>query len=105
MCILSPLNVVWSGAVGLYRGVAFLFSHCRPSICGYGGGGYVGWGGCVGVGIASSYLNSASPSPFSHCGICTLILCAGTREPLMHRWVARTNVMATLLVTYPHVFE
>ena len=75
----------------------------------------VWWGGREGVGggifgvivcgVYRSYLNRASPAPSSHCGLCTLILCAGTREPLMHRWVACTNVLATLLVTYPHVFE
>ena len=60
---------------------------------------------CLCVGGPWSYLNRASPAPSSHFGLCTLILCAGTREPLMHRWVARTIVMATLLVTYPHVCE
>ena len=38
-------------------------------------------------------------------GVADRELCAGTRDPLMHRWVARTIVMATLLVTYPHVCE
>ena len=70
-----------------------------------------GWRGGRGVvclcmrGFPALYLNRASPAPSSHCGLCTLILCAGTRDPLMHRWVARTSVMATLLVTYPHVYE
>ena len=41
------------------------------------------WGSC-------SYLNRASPAPSSHCGLCTLILCAGTRKPLIHRWVEAT---------------
>ena len=50
-------------------------------------------------------LGRARPAPSSHCGLYKLILCAGTRDPLMHRWVARTIVMATLLVTYPHVCE
>ena len=35
-----------------------------------------GVGGLV-VGGECSYLNSANPAPSSHCGLCTLILCAG----------------------------
>ena len=67
-----------------------------------GGGGLV----CLCMrGVPCSYRNRASTAPSSHCGLCTLILCAGTCDPLMHRWVARTIVMATLLVTYPHVCE
>ena len=62
------------------------------------------WFACV-WGGPCSYLNRASPALSSHCGLCTLILCAGTRNPLMHWWVARTIVMATLLMTYPHVCE
>ena len=76
---------------------------------GVGGGRAWGWGwGYVVLvygGGPCSYLNRASTAPSSHCGLCTLILCAGTRDLLMHRWVARNIVMATLLVTYPHVCE
>ena len=43
--------------------------------------------------------------PSSHWGRCTLIRCAGTRNPVMQRWVARTKVIAILLLTYPHVLE
>ena len=67
---------------------------------GWGGGGVVVWGLRPAI-----YLNRARPAPSSHCGLCTLILCAGTHDPLMHLWVAHTIVMATLLVTYPHVCE
>ena len=72
-----------------------------------GGGGWGGGGGGVVVwGLRPAiYLNRARPAPSSHCGLCTLILCAGIRDPLMHLWVARTIVMETLLVTYPHVCE
>ena len=52
-----------------------------------------------------AYLNSLSPAPSSHCGRCTLIRCAGTRDPRMQQWLARTKVIAILLLTYPHVFE
>ena len=74
-------------------------------------GGWEGVGVGVGVWCACvwggpcSYLNRASPAPSSHCGLYTLILYAGTRDPLMHRWVAHTIAMATLLVTYRHVCE
>ena len=60
-------------------------------------GGLGGWGGWVVV-VGRAYLNSARPAPSSHCGLCTLILCAGTRDPLMHRCVARTKVVAILLM-------
>ena len=65
------------------------------------GGGWVGWWVMV---VGRAYLNSASLAPSSHCGLCTLILCAGTRDPLMNRYVARTKVITILLLMYPHVF-
>ena len=34
-----------------------------------------------------------------------MIPCAGTLDPRMQRWVARTKVIKILLLTYPHVFE
>ena len=52
-----------------------------------------------------AYLNWSSPVPSSHCGRCTLTRCARTQDPHMQRWVARTKVIAILLLTYPHVFE
>ena len=51
------------------------------------------------------YLNRFSPATSSHWGRCTLIRCASTRDPRMQRWVARTKVIAILLLMYPHVFE
>ena len=88
-------SLFFSGCAVLWRVMWFGVGGVRGCGCGvlvYGGG-------------PCSYLNRASPAPSPHCGLCTLILCAGTRDPLMHRWVARTIVMATLLVTYPHVCE
>ena len=55
--------------------------------------------------VLIAYLNSTKLAPSSHCGLCTLILCAGTHDPLIHRCVARTKVIAILILTYPHVFE
>ena len=55
--------------------------------------------------VVRAYLNNARPDPSSHCGFCTLILCAGTRDPLMHRCAARTKVIAILLLLYPRIFE
>ena len=55
--------------------------------------------------VLSAYLNSANPALSSHCGLCTLILCADTLDPRIHWYVARTEVMAILLLTYPRVFE
>ena len=52
-----------------------------------------------------AYLKRFSTAPYSHCGICMLILCAVTLEPQMHRCVAHTKVMAILLLTYSHVLE
>ena len=69
-------------------------------------GGVGGW--LVGVcqfDVLSAYLNRANPAPSSHCGLCTLILCAGNIYPRIHRCVARTKVMAILLLKYSHVFE
>ena len=53
----------------------------------------------------NAYLKRLSPAPSSHWSVCTLILCAGTLDPRMQRWVARTKVIAILLLTYPHVLE
>ena len=55
--------------------------------------------------VGRVYLNSARTALSFHCGICTLILCDDTRDPLMHRCVARTKVIAILLMTYPNVFD
>ena len=52
-----------------------------------------------------SYLNRFSPAPSSHWGLCKLIQCAGTQYPHMQRWVARTKVIAILLLIYTHVLE
>ena len=70
-------------------------------------GGWVGWvvGGSWFVVVGCAYLNSTRPDPSSHCGLCTLIFCAGTSDPLMHQCVARTKVIVILLLSYPHVFE
>ena len=76
-----------------------------------GGGGWVYawyWGvGRVGCYCDPwcAYLNRFSPAPSFHCGRCTLIRCAGTQDPHMQWWVARTKVIAILLLTYPHVFD
>ena len=52
-----------------------------------------------------AYLKRFSPAPSSHCGRCTMIRCAGNRNPSMQQWVARTKVITILLLTYPHVLE
>ena len=52
-----------------------------------------------------AYLKRFSSVPSSHWGCCTLVRCAGTRDPCMQRWVARIKVIAILLLTYPHVLE
>ena len=65
----------------------------------------VGWVGGLGCGGVESLPEQSQACPISHCSLCTLILCAGTRDPLMHRCVARTEVISILLLTYPHVFE
>ena len=49
--------------------------------------------------------NLAIPAPSSHWGRCTLVRCAGDQDPRMQRWLARTKVIAILLLTYPHVLE
>ena len=108
--LVSSGLVLWVSTVGwsfFYRRLFCLFSctHRLGLIRGCGGGCWLGGGGCVGVCIASSYLNSASTASSSHCGLCTLILCAGTRDPRIQRWVDRTKVIAIRLLTYPHVFE
>ena len=68
--------------------------------------GWDGVGGLLGLGISRrAYLNKLIPDPSFHCGCWTLVLCAGTLYPRMHRCVARTKVMEILLLTYPHVLE
>ena len=52
-----------------------------------------------------AYLKRLSPAPSSHWGSCTLFRCAGTRDPRMQRWVARTKVIAILPLAYPNVLE
>ena len=47
-----------------------------------------------------TYLNRFSPAPSSHYGRCTLIWCAGTQDPRMQRWVARTKVIYFRLNPY-----
>ena len=60
----------------------------------------------IGLGISQrARLNRLIPAPSYHCGHWTLILCAGTLDPWMHRCVACTKLMATLLLTYPHILE
>ena len=115
-CTLSPLGVAWSGAVGSMLPVRLtcggpcavvgpcVFVILLFFVALFSPDSWVGWGGWV-LGVCCSYLNSANPAPSSHFGLCTLILCAGTRDPWIHQWVASTKVMATLLLTYPHVFE
>ena len=46
-----------------------------------------------------AYLKRLIPAPFSHCGCWTLLFCADTLDPLIHPFVARTKVMAILLLT------
>ena len=48
----------------------------------------------------NAYSNRLSPAPSSHCRWCALILCAGNLDPLVHLCVARTKVMAILILTY-----
>ena len=97
-----PPLCVSSGVCSLFlSGYAVLWGACGLVWEEGGRGGMA----CLCMGGPCSYLNMASPAPSSHCGLYTLILCAGNRDPLMHRWVARTIVMATLLMTYPHVCE
>ena len=57
-------------------------------------------GGCM-----RAYLKRFIPAPSSHWGRCTLIRCSGTQDPRIQRWVARTKVIAILILTYPHVFD
>ena len=105
LCVSSGTCLVsFSFTLALGRALVLLWEGGWRGGVGGGGGG---WGGGLGVwGLRPAvYLNRARPAPSSHYGLCTLILCAGTRDPLMHLWVARTIVMATLLVAYPHVCE
>ena len=102
-CSLVPVCLPWGVPCAVVGPVLSCFDAVRTL---YRGGG----GGCVGgeswfVMVWSAYLNSASPAPSSHCGLCTLILCAGTCDPRIHRCVARTKVIAILILMYPHVFE
>ena len=52
-----------------------------------------------------AYLKRLILVPSSHCGYWTLILCAVTLEPLIHRCVDRTKVMAALFLTYLRVIK
>ena len=52
-----------------------------------------------------AYLNRFIHVPYSHCGRCTLIRCAGTRDPRMQWWVERTKAIAILILTYPHILD
>ena len=52
-----------------------------------------------------AYLKRLIPEPSPHYKRWTLIMCIGTLVPLMHRCVAHTKLMSTLLVTYLHVLE
>ena len=67
------------------------------------------WGGVealLGLGISQrAYLNRLSPVLPCHCRRWTLILCAGTLDPQMHRCVARTKVMAILLLNYTNALK
>ena len=70
---------------------------------------YEGLGGVealLGMGIYQRpYMNRLIPAPSYYCGRRTLILCAGTLDPWMHRWVELTKVMTILLLIYPQVLE
>ena len=100
-CTLSPL--IWiRGALVV---VSTHLSCCLLAMVGCFLGNEVSRGlGWLG-GALRAYLKRLSPAPSSHWGRCTLIQCTGTRDPCMQRWVARTKVIAILLLTYPHVFE
>ena len=52
-----------------------------------------------------AYLKRLRPALSSQWRRWTLILCTGTVDPRMHRCVARTKLMATLLLTYPNFLE
>ena len=57
-----------------------------------------------GIGVLQrAYLNMFIMVPSSQSGRCTLILCARTLDPRMHRFVARTIVIAILLLMYAHI--
>ena len=115
MCFLSPFVVAWSGAVGSLLPVRLpvvapvpsssLVTLCFLLFCPSVQSGFLYGVGGSGVGGVCSYLNGDYLALSSHCGLCTLILCAGTLDPRIHWWVARTKVMVILLLTYPHVFE
>ena len=70
---------------------------------GMGGVGWRGRGVCIDSWVP--HLKRFIPATYSHWGRCTLILCTGTRDTHKKRCVARTKVMATLLLTYPHSYE
>ena len=86
--VVSPLCLWWMAVVvGCMRGnevsggVFWLWEPCR------------------------AYLKRFSPAPSSHWGCCTMIWCAVTWDPCMQRWVARTKVIAILILTYTHVLQ
>ena len=45
-----------------------------------------------------AYLNRFSPAPSSHCGRCTLIRCAGTRDPCMQHSVPNGQITGAHLM-------
>ena len=101
-CPLVPVGLPWGLPCAVAGPCYFMFNAVR---CEYRGGWGVEWVGGWFVVVGRAYLNSATPALSSHCGLCTLILCAGTRDLLMHRCVARTKVILILLLTYLHIFE
>ena len=110
-----PPLVCLSGSL-VFSGI-FCVSGCYPvvpriSLCQIGPsalGWLICWGGVrtsSGLRISwSPYLKRLIPAPSSHDRRWILILCAGTINPRMHRFVARTKVMANLLLTYLHNLE
>ena len=84
--VVSPLFLWWLVVVG----------GCMRGIEVSGGVGWL-WGPW------RAYLKRSIPAPSSHWGRCTLIRCAGTRDPHMQQWVERTKVIAIPLLTYTQV--
>ena len=106
-----PLSVAWAGSgfsllpAGARWDVPCAFVGHRYIVCWSVRGGCKGGGGGWFMVVVRTYLNNVRLASSSHCGLCTLIFFTGTRDPLMHRCVAHTNVIAILLLTYQHVFE
>jgi hypothetical protein len=62
--------------------------------------------GCTNGSMVLSYhLNSAYPSPYSHCGHLMLMLWAGTRLPCRHKCVAWMIWILRWVLIYPHTCE